>query len=398
MPEDPAITQAKQLWQQKRYPDAMRVLMQRVTELGSQESKPAARFGWAIPFVTGVVLTAVVMLIVMLAAGVFDGDGDKSQPSSQAALQELPSPTPSPAATSTLTPVPTVAPTETEPPSAALVPAGEPITYDQGSIRVLSVQWPFPFRVAESTSSRDFESPTRGTEFVGVEVEFTCSNSQVTCQVVPEADLFLLLQDGREVDRGHLYSLHEPLAESVAGGLSTSGWVVFEVPLNAGLQSIMAIPFDLDSSAAIYGALPQPVDGYAIEQPVITLDSGTRYRSMPATRRSLEDAGVEISYIDVVLYLNDDTTTTLMIPVVTSEVLFFEEAEVLSAAAVAMSVMAESWNTYSSKVDELYFALRNSYDNKTIGAVIVQASDFEAYNAGTMDAGTFARRLLISTE
>jgi hypothetical protein len=280
MREDPSVSKAKQLWTQKQPKEAMLLLIQRINELNTQPDRQSQRHRvgpvLAVGSVLGVVVTLVIVGIVYAAVSNLQWLSDDEQDVLDW-YHDLQAGTPLFSTSEEPTPDPHRSGGELNPLSV-----GEPIVFEQGELKILSVRRPFDQLVHESFGD---DTPSRGMELVGIELEFKCAQSEAVCKSPPQGDLILILADGRSVTNDDFYSQDQPLNEDIAGGLTNTGWEIFEVPENAELQTLAIEPYSED--LMIYAILPEAT----IPQPTITPDT-----NQPGTLLNPIPAGEEIVY------------------------------------------------------------------------------------------------------
>lgn len=177
------------------------------------------------------------------------------------------------------------------------ISVGEPAIYASGTLTIRQLHRPTAFHVIEtSTLGHEGADWLPGTEYLAIEMEFTCSEiTEVVCEAVPEANLQLELADGRLVDDDwSAYDAPRLGEEDVSGGASTTGWRVFRIPENIDISGLVVDPFSDDLSYHI--ALPEPVNGYTASYPWIENESG-RIQLVPELRRRLREKNIDASLI-----------------------------------------------------------------------------------------------------
>ena len=273
------------------------------------------------------------------------------------------------------------------------IPAGDPVEYKWGTARILSFHRPTAFQVVEAdlftgiTESRPAR-PATGTEFVSIELEFTCAATETTCEGPPQAVLELVLADGRTVEEKVVPMTEAWMgAEQVAGGSTVSGWITFEVPEGAEVQVLKITPFEKNS--AIHAALPEPVNGYEIEFPWQTSSDGSESRELPALRRDMENAGFPMIWAG---YYREEGQTGLFVTMYTEELFFFEDGDAVEEARPALLAAADLWPTYQGDADYLTVELWNELSEETVALVGADAADVEALLSGSIDQAGFAAR------
>lgn len=270
------------------------------------------------------------------------------------------------------------------------VPAGEPISYEWGTLRVTAFHRPTAFQVLKAdlftgiTESRPAK-PATGAEFVSIELEFTCAETQTTCDEPPQAFPKLLLDDGREVEEGFV-----PMAvawmgdEEVAGGSTVKGWVTFEVPVGAAVAALKLEPYD--ASEAIYGALPEPVDGFSIDFGWETFDDGSEELEVPSLRRDMEGQGYEMIWAG--LYRLEGETG-LYVTLYTDDLFFFDDPAAVEEARAPLLNAVEFWATYHQDATYLAVELWNDLSDEVVATIGADAPNVEAFLGGTLDEAGF---------
>ncbi len=279
------------------------------------------------------------------------------------------------------------------------IPAGDPVKYQWGTMRVLSFHRPTAFQVVEAdidtgvTESRPAR-PAKGAEFVSIELEFTCAASETRCEGPPEAVLELVLADGRTVEEGFVPMREAWMGEEeVVGGLAVVGWVTFEVPADAAIRALKVTPFEKDS--AVYAALPAPVDGYTIEFPWHTYSDGSQSQELPALRRDMEDAGFQMIWAG--LY-RVEGETGLYVTTYTEELFFFEDSDAVEEAQPALLAAVDLWPAYHGSADYMTVELWNDLSEETVALVGVDKADIDAFLAGDTGQETFAGRWWVTKD
>jgi len=410
MDHDPAVVEAQRLWKEGKPKEAMNLLAQRVRVLADQ--KPALRgsSSWMmLGCVLGVLITVIVVGVafVILPVRLLSSDDEAMLNLKRNLERGTPflvlSDANTPIATATLSPTATLTPTpdlyqlgmELNP-----ISTGELIEYEQGTLRVLQVHRPFALSVYEgytfSADYQDREAPARGTDFVGVELEFTCAPTQLTCQNPPQAELVLVLEDGRTVAFRDFYTLHAPLYEEVAGGLTTQGWRIFQVPQDAILRALIIEPYG--TGKTIFADLPASQDGYLVEYPWIDFEDGASYRYAPALERKLTEAGIELAKLGVQYWKSEgEKTTALFVDILTDTYIFWEDIEVIVEADPAIMALLEAWPDYNQGVDFVALRLFSGLGLQVAG-LAVKASDIESLLVGNINKNLFINRIVVQRD
>jgi hypothetical protein len=272
----------------------------------------------------------------------------------------------------------------------AAVPAGELIEYDWGALRILDFHRPTALQVVEGdVETGIFEDrparPGTGSEFVGIEVEFTCGSDQTICDGPPQAVLELVLEDGQVVEEDFAPFQAVWLGdEEVTGGATVTGWITFQVPTNAAAQALRIIPFEQETE--YHGALPAPVDGFSVATEWETTSDGGEERELPALRRDMENAGFDIYWAG--LY-QADGETGVYVTIYTGSLFFLEDGDAVLEAQDALLAAVELWNTHSGEAIYLGIELGNDLSDEIIATVGAEEADIEDYLNGVTDLETF---------
>lgn len=208
--------------------------MQRAREILRQVDHPKAKEWLGLlpvaPLVQGwsrngiaVVALAFALLLILIGAGAFLAGREAMKNEIAAAFAGAFSPVP--------------AGSEAAPISITAVPAGDVLTTDYYAVRVLRVER--PTTLAVSSTFGDAYEVAAGAELIGVQLEFICPTTEVTCYTF-SAEPGMLLKDGRSV-----YGLSLSIAfvaeandEKIIGGTSRNIWRVFEVPIGTELDGL----------------------------------------------------------------------------------------------------------------------------------------------------------------
>ncbi|MBN1453568.1 MAG: hypothetical protein JW963_21310 [Anaerolineales bacterium] len=391
MSEDPAITRAKRLVQERRTKEAFSVLVQRIGELReSAESSVTTSSSWipgALGFSIGAILALALTLGALAATGNLGGSDGSSPDTVVVEVTSAP-------ATPTAVPpeaIPTWTPESTPlPPTAQQgnlsepLAVGVPIEYAEGKLEILEVYRPIGFPVAKLGGSyleQDWE-PALGAEFVGVRLRFTCGKT--ICDTVPEALPYLILDDGSSIDYEYVM-IHNMLGEDeIARNYTDDGWIVFQVPQQATLQSLKV---RATGGQTLYAQLPASIDGYSVESPWFVSSSGGESYLLPAMRRDLKNAGVNV-VADGASLRRSQGTTFMAVMIHTEEVIFFEDHEVLSEARHALETAAELWSTYDTgEADEMDIYLFDPYGN-LVAQVAIERGYLSSYAQGAIGFNT----------
>lgn len=274
------------------------------------------------------------------------------------------------------------APTITQP--------GDPLSYRWGEVRVLSFHRPTAFQVLKAdlfagvTESRPAR-PAKGAEFVSVELEFTCARDETKCDQPPQALLSLELVDGRIVEEGFVpMTIPWMGAEEVVGGGQVTGWITFEIPADSEVAALLLAPYEVEGVLRV--ALPDPVDGYAIEMPWHEAGDGSAEQELTTLRRDMENKGFEMIWAG---YYRSEGETGLHVTVYTEELFFFEDSDAITEAQDTLLAAVELWPAYRGEATYLGVEMWNELSGETIALVGVDAEDIEAYRNGETDLSTF---------
>ena len=83
--------------------------------------------------------------------------------------------------------------------------------------------------------------PIEGAQFIALRIIFECR--QGICDNPPEADLQLQLENGDMISmREDVVIAGEASLERIALGRTTSGWIVFEIPLISDIEGLVIVP------------------------------------------------------------------------------------------------------------------------------------------------------------
>ncbi len=133
-------------------------------------------------------------------------------------------------------PTPTLRPTPTVTPIAAI----GPVSYPGGELSIIRFEPDTNRKVVQGGSYREEEEakPASGAEFWAFEYRFICRKA--VCDNPPEVEkLTLKLKGGGEREAGQFVLADYPVAERVADGVSTTGWLVFEIPEKADPETFI---------------------------------------------------------------------------------------------------------------------------------------------------------------
>lgn len=134
--------------------------------------------------------------------------------------------------TSTPQPTPTVTP----------IPIQGPVPYPGGELSIFRYEQDTDRSVvaAESYQTDGAVKPASGAIFWAFEYRFTCRKA--VCDKPPEVEKIILkLKEGGEREAFQFVLADFPAAERVANGVSTSGWLVFEIPKMAQPETFILV-------------------------------------------------------------------------------------------------------------------------------------------------------------
>lgn len=180
-------------------------------------------------------LPLLVLLMVIGAGAVFMlTRPDDAQTPQAVALVETSTPTPDP----TATPYPDL--------SVTRVPADYQVRYAGGILQVAGIENESQRVLADDT----IQTPVPGARFYAVRVIFECREG--ICNTPPQANLALQLVDGDRISaqRGASIAGEESLSP-VALGHTTTGWVVFQIPLIGEVESLVVVPLAEDTDEVV---------------------------------------------------------------------------------------------------------------------------------------------------
>lgn len=129
-------------------------------------------------------------------------------------------------------------------------------SYPDGILQIAAIE-----RISERVIDIQTSSPVNpvnGAKFYALRVMFECRTA--ICNTPPEADLFLRLVDDLLVPvRDDVRIAGESTIEPIALGRSTTGWIVFEIPVNAVVLDLVIQSRDQrDPFDPVTISLPQP--------------------------------------------------------------------------------------------------------------------------------------------
>lgn len=207
------------------------------------------------------------------------------------------------------------------------IPVGDSIEYEEGELRVIQVHQPTGYYVIDTSGFESEGAPTiPGTDYVAVELEFTCrSESKVLCNSAPEADLGLLLSDGRQINDKDMGLLDAPnLGEKeLATGRSQKGWKVFQVPENATIEALLVEPY---LGELLKADLPTSINGYGQILPQRASGSTVGY-VLPELRKRLVEMGYDPRAAS---RMDDEGDTNIWVHICKDVDFYFDEEEALS--------------------------------------------------------------------
>ena len=177
----------------------------------------------------GTMIVIIIMIIVggVLVSGLTNGD----DPVNELVVDVESTPLPTPSAT----PLPDNSQPLTIEDHTSRYPGGilQLTAYELGSERVLD----------DNSFVRVL--PIDGAQFVAFRIIFECR--QGICDDPPEAELSLQLENGDMISRrDDVVIAYELPLERIALGRTTSGWVVFEIPLISDVEGLVIMPSDSD--------------------------------------------------------------------------------------------------------------------------------------------------------
>lgn len=189
-----------------------------------------SRAYWIISFITLLIVGIIIAGAVI--SGLSDDGNDALNDDAQAGLDIQ------------LTPEPTPMPTRYPDRSQALTitdhtsryPGGilEIAAYESGSERVLDDNFFTPVL------------PVQGAYFLALRVIFECRIG--ICNTPPEADLRLRLESGDMISvREEVVIANEPALEPIALGHTTTGWLVFELPVISEVDALVILPAERET-------------------------------------------------------------------------------------------------------------------------------------------------------
>jgi hypothetical protein len=132
--------------------------------------------------------------------------------------------------TATLRPTPTVTP----------IAAVGPISYPGGELSIIRFESDTDRKVVQAGSYQEDEvaTPASGAVFWAFEYRFICRKA--VCDNPPEVEKIILkLRGGGEREAEQFVLADFPAAERVADGVSTTGWLVFEIPERANPETFI---------------------------------------------------------------------------------------------------------------------------------------------------------------
>lgn len=409
------FSQARELIQQKKYDQARKVLrgvnhpqakqwLEKIDELDPPQADNAG-IGQLL-LIAGMILLAImlgaggflagrmtvkqvdkdafatdVVNTVVAEIGIFSTD-TPAEIATESAPIILPSPEPSAA----FTPSPTI---DANGLGAASnpIPAGQTIENAGGNLRILQVHNPTAYGVYDLDSLSDSAIlPVQGTEFAGVEFEFTCPTTEITCRSVPYTDIALVLSDGRiaPVEQDY-YSVEVTNLEfdEISGGRATTGWAFFVVPERVPIASIRLTDY---SDSEVFAALPPIKDGFAIEYEWVSSESGTLFRIVPRLHRELLELGYEVTFISEI---QSNGEIYLGLNVYTGDTLFFEESEVVASGRDIVLDILKLRDFDVEIADVLLVNIENSAGS-IIGSIIIRRDDIRAFQKEAASIAAFA--------
>jgi len=282
------------------------------------------------------------------------------------------------------------------------IPAGSRIDTETGALRILSAERPASYVLYRASQTGiEIAPPPSGTIYVGVELEFTCPLTAARCPSPPEADIALTLADGTAISSDPALVpraavlLHSASAGAVAltGGGVARGWRFFTVPTEADAAFLRVTTPRLPDG--IYAALPQAVDGYALETAWTTDANGSRERRLPTFRRALEAQGFIVD--EAILRQPSDSGARVIVPVPSAAAALSETSARAAARAVVYAAAAAWADVRDIAPLGLAIQLRNYRAALDLATISVAGSDLLAYADGALESDAFEARWIIIT-
>jgi hypothetical protein len=132
--------------------------------------------------------------------------------------------------------------------SQILVPDSYTARYPQGIMQIAAIE-DNSERVTDAGQQLQI-LPVPGARFYALNIIFECRGLKAICDEPPEAELTLKLADDRLVaTRADVSIAGESVFEPIALGRTTTGWVVFEIPLISTIDTLIIMPADEDGTA-----------------------------------------------------------------------------------------------------------------------------------------------------
>lgn len=275
------------------------------------------------------------------------------------------------------------------------VPAGEEIEYESGSLRILQAHNPIAYHVIESgTLGVEGAERVPGMSFVGMQLEFLCSQSQVLCDTVPEASLELLLEDGRlvEDDEFTVYDAPHLGDDDVASGRKVTGWRVFHVPQDAELDSLIVKPF---GGQVLKGELPGQVDGFEMQYGWEETES-TPFQLVAGLRRDLIDLGYDPRWV---IRLDFEGEPGLTVNLCEDVSFYIDDRDAIDDYEREIIDVVQAVRGYREFGEDLYLAVGDcsSLASRTV-TFIMAGDDLERLDRNQLSRTEFLDRLYVSTE
>lgn len=184
---------------------------------------------WMVSFVTLLIVGIIIAGVVI--SDMNNGDDDTSEDAeANTALQATIAPTPLPTRFPDRSQALTIADHTSRYPGGIL----EIVAYERESVRVLDDRLSTPV------------FPVQGAYFLALRVIFECRIG--ICNDPPEAEIHLRLESGDMISiREEVIIADEPSLEPVALGHTTTGWLVFELPVISEVDALVILPDERES-------------------------------------------------------------------------------------------------------------------------------------------------------
>ncbi|NDJ62649.1 MAG: hypothetical protein GYB67_16110 [Chloroflexi bacterium] len=275
------------------------------------------------------------------------------------------------------------------------IPAGQPLQYASGDLRVLSYERPTGYLLYRAAAGTEIVRAAPEQIFVAIELTFTCRAVAGVCDAVPEAEISLVLSDGSRITADPAVGARAVPTLSGGGlraGDSQTGWRFFTIP--AGQTAASLRISDPLSGSAIFGQLPAPVDGFTIPTAWEPRDDGGRQRRLPAFRRDLQAVGFTTDEVYLQDTPGEGTIVAVTLPIAADAA---ADAAALIAAVRRVALTASDvWRDYADLAPAgIGISVRGRGQPHDLGGVALLGSDIIAYNNGALSVEDYVARWFV---